>query len=86
MELDEALLKIVELEEQIETQNTTLETLTTEKEKKEKEIERLQKSNMDLFLKVTNKGGQHSPVDEPIEDNDEDQPSKFNKLIEDWSV
>ena len=78
MTLDDALLRIVELEETIENQNNVISTLNSEKETNSKEIEKLQKSNMELFLKVTNK---------PKEDNieiKEDSESKMDKLLKEW--
>lgn len=60
MTLDEALNKIIELENDKKTLNDTINSLNLEintyKEKDEKltkDVERLQKNNMDLFLKVT---------------------------------
>ena len=78
MTLDDALLKIVELEETIENQNNVISTLNSEKETNSKEIEKLQKSNMELFLKVTNK-----PKENNIEIK-EDSESKMDKLLKEW--
>lgn len=79
MTLDDALLKIVELEETIENQNNVISTLNSEKETNSKEIEKLQKSNMELFLKVTNK-----PKEENNIEIKEDSESKMNKLLKEW--
>lgn len=78
MTLDDALLRIVELEETIENQNNVISTLNSEKETNSKEIEKLQKSNMELFLKVTNK-----PKENNIEIK-EDSESKMDKLLKEW--
>ena len=60
MTLDEALTKIIDLENDKKTLNDTINSLNLQldgyKEKDEKltkDVERLQKNNMDLFLKVT---------------------------------
>lgn len=78
MTLDDALLRIVELEETVENQNNVISTLNSEKETNSKEIEKLQKSNMELFLKVTNK-----PKENNIEIK-EDSESKMDKLLKEW--
>lgn len=78
MNLDDALLRIVELEETIENQNNVISTLNSEKVTNSKEIEKLQKSNMELFLKVTNK-----PKENNIEIK-EDSESKMDKLLKEW--
>ena len=78
MTLDDALLRIVELEETVENQNNVISTLNSEKETNSKEIEKLQKSNMELFLKVTNK-----PKENNIEIK-EDSESKMGKLLKEW--
>lgn len=79
MTLDDALLRIVELEETIENQNNVISTLNSEKETNSKEIEKLQKSNMELFLKVTSK-----PKEENNNEIKEDGESKMNKLLKEW--
>ena len=79
MTLDDALLKIVELEETVENQNNVISTLNSEKETNSKEIEKLQKSNMELFLKVTNK-----PKEENNIEIKEDNESKMDKLLKEW--
>lgn len=78
MTLDDALLRIVELEETTENQNNVISKLNSEKETNLKEIEKLQKSNMELFLKVTNK-----PKENNIEIK-EDSESKMDKLLKEW--
>ena len=45
MTLDEALLKIVELEEKLENQNTIIDTLNNEKVNNTKEIDKLTKTS-----------------------------------------
>lgn len=79
MTLDDALLRIVELEETIENQNNVISTLNSEKETNSKEIEKLQKSNMELFLKVTSK-----PKEENNIEIKEDSESKMDKLLKEW--
>lgn len=79
MTLDDALLRIVELEETIENQNNVISTLNSEKETNSKEIEKLQKSNMELFLKVTSK-----PKEENNNEIKEDGESKMDKLLKEW--
>lgn len=81
--LDQALLKIVELEETIDNQNSTMENLKGEIAKSNEEKERLQKSNMQLYLKITN-----NKDDEEIEETEknEKEVSKMNKLISEWGV
>lgn len=81
MTLDEALLTIVELEEKIENQNTIIETLNNDKVNSAKEIDKLQKSNMELFLKVTSK---NAPQNEGYSDDTDDEPSKMDKLLNEW--
>lgn len=78
MTLDDALLRIVELEETVENQNNVISTLNSEKETNSKEIEKLQKSNMELFLKVTNK-----PKENNIEIKEVSE-SKMDKLLKEW--
>lgn len=79
MTLDDALLRIVELEETIENQNNVISTLNSEKETNSKEIEKLQRSNMELFLKVTNKPKEENNIE--IKENDE---TKMDKLLREW--
>ncbi|ARW58300.1 hypothetical protein CPS1_10 [Clostridium phage CPS1] len=79
MTLDDALLRIVELEETIENQNNVICTLNSEKETNSKEIEKLQKSNMELFLKVTSK-----PKEENNTEIKENNESKMDKLLKEW--
>lgn len=79
MTLDDALLRIVELEETVENQNNVINTLNSEKENNSKEIEKLQKSNMELFLKVTSK-----PKEENNIEIKEDSESKMDKLLKEW--
>ena len=79
MTLDDALLRIVELEETVENQNNVISTLNSEKETNSKEIEKLQKSNLELFLKVTNK-----PKEENNIEIKEDSESKMDKLLKEW--
>lgn len=79
MTLDDALLRIVELEETIENQNNVISTLNSEKETNSKEIEKLQKSNMELFLKVTSK-----PKEENNTEIKENNESKMDKLLKEW--
>lgn len=79
MTLDDALLRIVELEETVENQNNVISTLSSEKENNSKEIEKLQKSNMELFLKVTSK-----PKEENNTEIKENNESKMNKLLREW--
>ena len=79
MTLDDALLRIVELEETVENQNNVISTLNSEKEINSKEIEKLQKSNMELFLKVTSK-----PKEENNIEIKEDSESKMDKLLKEW--
>lgn len=79
MTLDDALLRIVELEETIENQNNVISALNSEKETNSREIEKLQKSNMKLFLKVTNK-----PKEENNIEIKEDSESKMDKLLKEW--
>lgn len=79
MTLDDALLRIVELEETVENQNNVINTLNSEKETNSKEIEKLQKSNMELFLKVTSK-----PKEENNIEIKEDSESKMDKLLKEW--
>lgn len=79
MTLDDALLRIVELEETIENQNNVISTLNSEKETNSKEIEKLQKSNMELFLKVTSKPKEVNNTE--IKENNE---SKMEKLLREW--
>lgn len=81
MSLDEALLKIVELEEKVENQNTIIDTLNNEKINNVKEIDKLQKSNMELFLKVTSK---EVPQEGSIDVDDQEEPSKMEKLLNEW--
>lgn len=81
MTLDEALLKIVELEEKVENQNTIIDTLNNEKINNTKEIDKLQKSNMELFLKVTSK---EVPQEGSIDGDDQEEPSKMEKLLSEW--
>lgn len=83
MELDEALLKIVELEETIKNQGVTMDNLRNDITTKNNEIDRLQKSNMELFLKITNNTNEE---DEPIEGEETEQVSKMDKLLSDWGV
>ena len=79
MTLDDALLRIVELEETTENQNNVIRTLNSEKETNLKEIEKLQRSNMELFLKVTSK-----PKEENNSEIKEDSESKMDKLLKEW--
>lgn len=79
MTLDDALLRIVELEETIENLNNVISTLNSEKETNSKEIEKLQKSNMELFLKVTSK-----PKEKNNNEIKEDGESKMDKLLKEW--
>lgn len=79
MTLDDALLRIVELEETVENQNNVISTLNSEKETNSKEIEKLQKSNMELFLKVTSKPKEENNIE--IKENNE---SKMDKLLKEW--
>lgn len=79
MTLDDALLRIVELEETVENQNNVISTLNSEKETNSKEIEKLQKSNMELFLKVTNKPKEGTNIEIK-----EDSESKMDKLLREW--
>lgn len=79
MTLDDALLRIVELEETIENQNNVISTLNSENETNSKEIEKLQRSNMELFLKVTSK-----PKEENNIEIKEDSESKMDKLLKEW--
>lgn len=79
MTLDDALLRIVELEETVENQNNVISTLNSEKETNSKEIEKLQKSNMELFLKVTSK-----PKEENNTEIKENNESKMDKLLKEW--
>ena len=81
MTLDEALLKIVELEEKVENQNTIIDTLNNEKVNNTKEIDKLQKSNMELFLKVTSK---EVPQEGSSDDEDQEELSKMEKLLSEW--
>lgn len=83
MELDEALLKIVELEETIKNQCVIMENLKNELTTKNNEIDRLQKSNMELFLKITNNTNEG---DDPIEGEEIVEVSKMDKLLSDWGV
>lgn len=83
MELDEALLKIVELEETIKNQGVTMDNLRNDITTKNNEIDRLQKSNMELFLKITNNTNEG---DESNEGEETEQFSKMDKLLSDWSV
>lgn len=84
MTLDKALLKIVELEETINNQSVTLENLKNDKIKAEKQIGELQNSNMELFLKLSNKNENNSSSKNDFVEDDE--IDKMDKLLKEWSV
>lgn len=88
MELDEALLKIVELEETIKNQDTTMDNLRNDITTKNNEIVRLQKSNMELFLKITNNTNENDIINQGdiINEDEIEQVSKMDKLLNEWGV
>lgn len=82
MELDEALIKITELQEEIKSKETVINTLTSERNNLDKENKRLQESNLKLFLKITNDNEDEEKT-EPL--NNEEKQS-FNDFLKDWDL
>lgn len=82
MELDEALVKITELQEEIKSKDTVINTLTSERNNLDKENKRLQESNLKLFLKITNDNEDEEKIDQL---NNEEKQS-FNDFLKDWDL
>ncbi len=91
MTLDEALTKIIDLENDKKTLNDTINSLNLQldgyKEKDEKltkDVERLQKNNMDLFLKVTS---ENNTLNNKIDNNlveDDIEVKTIEELLQDF--
>ena len=91
MTLDEALNKIIDLENDKKTLNDTINSLNLQldgyKEKDEKltkDVERLQKNNMDLFLKVTS---ENNTLNNKIDNNlveDDIEVKTIEELLQDF--
>lgn len=83
MELDEALVKITELNEEIENQKTINQTLSESKSLLEQENQRLKESNMKLFLKVTGDDNREEKIDIP---KNNEETESFNDFVRDWDL
>lgn len=90
MELQEALSKIVELQEQLTEKENTITSLTNVVKQKETEFDdlkainqRLQDYNMNLFLKVSQEV--EEPQQEEAEDNTmPETPTTWDDFMNEW--
>lgn len=65
--MEDVRTKLVELQENVEKDYDEHESVVADRDKKSAEIEKLQKNNMELFLKVTSRETDLKGSDEPKE-------------------